>query len=33
MGHDHGSAAAGHRGRLAAVLALSLTILVVDVIG
>ena len=33
MGHDHGSAAAGHRGRLVAVLALSLTILVVEVIG
>lgn len=33
MGHDHGSAAAGHRGRLAVVLALSLTILVVEVIG
>ena len=33
MGHNHASAAAGHRGRLAAVLALSLTILVVEVIG
>ena len=33
MGHDHGSAAAGHRGRLVAVLALSLTILVVEVVG
>ena len=33
MGHDHGSAAAGHRGRLVAVLALSVTILVVEVIG
>jgi len=33
MGYDHGSAAAGHRGRLVAVLALSLTILVVELIG
>jgi cobalt-zinc-cadmium efflux system protein len=33
MGHDHRSAAAGHRGRLVAVLALSLTILVIELIG
>jgi len=33
MGHDHGSAAAGHRGRLAAVLALSVTILLVEAVG
>jgi cobalt-zinc-cadmium efflux system protein len=33
MGHDHGSAAAAHRGRLVAVLALSTTIFVVEVIG
>ncbi len=33
MGHNHESAAAGHRGRLVAVLALSLTILVVEVVG
>ena len=33
MGHDHGSAAAGHRGRLALVLVISLTILVVEAIG
>lgn len=33
MGHQHGSAAAQHRGRLAVVLALSLSILVVEVIG
>jgi cobalt-zinc-cadmium efflux system protein len=32
MGHSHASAAAVHRGCLAAVLALSLTILVVEVI-
>ncbi len=31
--HDHGSAAAGHRGRLVAVLGLGLVILVVEVIG
>ncbi len=33
MGHAHGSAAAGHRGRLAVVLLLGLTILVVEVVG
>lgn len=33
MGHDHGSSAASHKGRLTAVLALSVTILVVEVIG
>ena len=33
MGHDHESAAASHRGRLVAVLALSLTILGVELIG
>jgi cobalt-zinc-cadmium efflux system protein len=33
MGHDHRSAAAGHRSRLVAVLALSLTILVIELIG
>ena len=33
MSHTHASAAARHRGRLAAVLALSLTILVVEVVG
>jgi cobalt-zinc-cadmium efflux system protein len=33
MGHNHESAAAGHRGRLVAVLALTLTILVVEVVG
>ncbi len=31
--HNHGSAAAGHRGRLMAVLAASLTILAMDVVG
>ena len=33
MPHTHGSAAAAHRGRLVAVFAISLTILVVEVIG
>ena len=33
MGHDHASSAARHRGRLAAVLALSLAILVVEAVG
>lgn len=33
MAHDHGSAAAANRGRLAAVLVLSLAILVVEVVG
>lgn len=33
MGHNHGSAAAAHRGRLTAVLALSLTILAVELVG
>ncbi len=33
MAHAHGSAAAAHRGRLIAVLALSLVILVVEVVG
>ena len=33
MAHSHGSAAASHRGRLAAVLVLSLTILGVEVVG
>ncbi len=33
MPHSHGSAAAAHRGRLAAVFAISLTILVVEVVG
>ncbi|MEO5965107.1 MAG: cation diffusion facilitator family transporter [Candidatus Limnocylindrales bacterium] len=33
MAHSHGSAAAANRGRLIAVLALSLTVLVVEVIG
>lgn len=32
-GHDHGAALADHRGRLAAVLAITVTILVVEVIG
>ena len=33
MPHTHGSAAAAHRGRLVAVFAISLTILVVEVVG
>ena len=33
MGHDHGSAAARHRGRLAAVLILSIGILVIEAVG
>lgn len=33
MPHAHGSAAAAHRGRLVAVLVLSLTVLVVEVVG
>jgi cobalt-zinc-cadmium efflux system protein len=33
MPHSHGSAAAAHRGRLVAVFAISLTILVVEVVG
>ena len=33
MAHTHGSAAAAHRGRLVAVFAISLTILLVEVIG
>jgi cobalt-zinc-cadmium efflux system protein len=33
MAHDHGSAAAAHRGRLAAILVLSLAILAVEVVG
>lgn len=32
-GHDHGAALADHRGKLAAVLAITVTILVVEVIG
>jgi cobalt-zinc-cadmium efflux system protein len=33
MAHDHGSTAAAHRGRLAAVLILSLAVLTVEVVG
>ena len=33
MPHPHGSAAAAHRGRLVAVFAISLTILVVEIVG
>lgn len=33
MAHNHGSAAAAHRGRLVGVLALSATVLVVEVVG
>lgn len=32
-GHDHGAALADHRGRLAAVLAITVTVMIVEVVG